>query len=222
MNPNIILIGAPGSGKGTQSAKLISKYSYRHVSTGDLLREEIAKATDLGMRVSSIMASGNLVDNTTVMELLAANCNLKKSHYIFDGFPRNVEQAILLDSFLSLSLNGQFVIYLKIDTDIVVNRISQRRVCSKCGQVYSLLSMTTLQNSAQGTCARCGSIGTIQQRKDDMPEVVENRMKVFSNAIQPMLEYYESKNMLSVIDAAGTEDIVFKKISDLVDNFKVK
>lgn len=214
--PNIILIGAPGSGKGTQSAKLISKYSYRHISTGDLLRAEIAKASDLGKRVSSIMAHGNLVDDKTVMELLAVNCDLNKSHYIFDGFPRNADQAVLLNTFLSESANGQTAIYLNIDTDIVVKRISQRRVCSKCANVYSLA--TVPQN---GTCVKCGETGTIIQRKDDMPEVVENRMKVFSNAIQPMLEFYEAKKMLVTIDAADAEDVVFKKISDLIDNFKV-
>ena len=217
MNPNIILIGAPGSGKGTQSAKLISKYSYRHISTGDLLREEITKATQLGSRVSSIMAKGNLVDNATVMELLASNCDLNKSHYIFDGFPRNAEQAVLLNTFLESSPNGQAAIYLKIDTDVVVKRISQRRVCGKCAHVYSLASVPQ-----DGICVKCNEVGSIVQRKDDMPEVVENRMKVFSSAIQPMLDYYESKKMLDTIDASDAEDVVFIKISDLIDNFKVK
>ena len=217
MNPNVILIGAPGSGKGTQSAKLISKYSYVHISTGDLLREEIAKSSELGKRVSSILALGNLVDDTTVMELLASKCDLTKYHYIFDGFPRNVEQAALLDSMLSSAASGQVAIYLKIDIDVVVKRISQRRVCSKCGYVYSIASLPQ-----DGLCVKCGSGETIQQRKDDMPEVVENRMKIFSNAIQPMLEYYEAKKMLSAIDASLAEDVVFKKISDLIDNFKVK
>lgn len=217
MNPNVILIGAPGSGKGTQSAKLISKYSYVHISTGDLLREEIAKGSELGTRVSSILAKGNLVDDATVMELLASKCELNKNHYIFDGFPRNVEQAALLDSLLAVGANGQVAIYLKIDIDVVVKRISQRRVCSKCAHVYSLSSLPK-----DDTCVKCGTTGTIQQRKDDMPEVVENRMKIFSNAIQPMLEYYEDKKMLYMIDASLVEDVVFKKISDLIDNFKVK
>jgi adenylate kinase len=216
MTPNLILIGAPGSGKGTQSAKLISRYSYKHISTGDLLRAEIAKCSDLGKRVSAIMAQGNLVDDDTVMELLAVNCDLKKSHYIFDGFPRNAEQAVLLNSFLSESANGQTAIYLKIDTEIVVKRISQRRVCSKCAHVYSLASVPQ-----DGACIKCGEVGAIIQRKDDMPEVVENRMKVFSNAIRPMLEFYEAKKMLKALDAADAEDVVFKKISDLIDNFKV-
>lgn len=217
MNPNVILIGAPGSGKGTQSAKLINKYSYVHISTGDLLREEIAKASELGNRVSSILAKGNLVDDASVIELLASNCDLNKFHYIFDGFPRNIEQAVLLDSLLCPGASGQVAIYLKIDIDLVVKRISQRRVCSKCGHVYSFSSLPQ-----DGLCIKCGTAGTIQQRKDDMPEVVENRMKIFSNAIQPMLEYYEDKKMLNTIDASLAEDIVFKKISDLIDNFKVK
>jgi adenylate kinase len=216
MTPNLILIGAPGSGKGTQSAKLISRYSYNHISTGDLLRAEIAKCSDLGKRVSSIMAQGNLVDDKTVMELLAVNCDLKKSHYIFDGFPRNADQAVLLNSFLTESASGQTAIYLKIDTDVVVKRISQRRVCSKCGHVYSLASLPE-----NDTCVKCSSTGTIQQRKDDMPEVVENRMNVFANTIKPMLDFYEAKKMLKILDAADAEDVVFKKISDLIDNFKV-
>lgn len=218
MNPNMILIGAPGSGKGTQSEKLIKQYSYGHISTGDLLRAEIAKASDLGKRVSSILAKGELVDDGTVMELMASRCDLNNNFYIFDGFPRNIAQANLLQNFLSTEQNNQMAIYLKVDIESVVKRISLRRVC-KCGQVYSLASTPDAEKIA---CTKCGNAGTIIQRKDDMPEVVETRLKIFADTIEPMLEYYKSKQLLHVIDASLTEELVFKNISDLIDNFRIK
>ena len=216
MKPNVILIGAPGSGKGTQSEKLIQKYSYTHISTGDMLRNEIASSSDLGMRVSSIMSSGNLVDDKTVLELLSSRCQLGKFHYIFDGFPRNIDQAILLDDLLGKALNKNVIIFLKIEDDVVAKRISSRRVCSKCGQVFGINSPVDLSTIP---CVKCGTSGTLIQRKDDMPEVVLNRLKVFSEAISPMLKYYESMKRLITIDATLSEDNVFSKISTAIENF---
>jgi adenylate kinase len=216
MKPNIILIGAPGSGKGTQSEKLISQFGYEHISTGDLLREEIAKSSDLGKRVSSILAQGNLVDDNTVLELLTAKCQLSNHYYIFDGFPRNLEQAKLLEDLL-LRQSAKFIaIYLEIDIPTVVTRISQRRICSNCKQVYSLLNLSVDELSV---CRKCGNKGTVIQRKDDMPSVVENRMQIFSDSIKPMLDFYDTKNVLKLIDAAETEDIVFEKISNIIEIF---
>jgi adenylate kinase len=218
MKPNVILIGAPGSGKGTQSEELIKNYSYLHVSTGNLLRDEIEKSTELGKRVSSVLASGNLVDDKTVLELLSSKCDLLKNYYIFDGFPRNIEQAVLLDSLISGCSSGQIAIYLKIDVAVVVKRISRRRVCSKCGYVYSLDSEN---EKTLASCFKCGEKGSVLQRKDDMPDVVENRLKIFLNSIQPMLDYYGDKNILHIVDASKAIPVVFEEISSLIDNFKI-
>ena len=219
MSPNLILIGAPGSGKGTQSEKLISQFSYVHISTGDLLREEIAKGSELGKRVSSILAEGALVDDNTVMELMASKCNLDNFCYIFDGFPRNIKQANMLHTFLATEQNNQIAVYLKIDIQKVVNRIAKRRVCSKCGHVYGL---DFSPNAEKDPCVKCHSTGTVIQRKDDMPEVVENRLKIFTDSVEPMLEFYQSKGLLNVIDASLAEAVVFKNICDLINNFKIK
>jgi adenylate kinase len=110
-------------------------------------------------------------------------------------------------------------IYLKIDAKSVVKRISQRRICSFCGQIYSLINNPDVE---KGPCKQCGNVGTVKQRKDDMPDVVEKRLKVFAEAIEPMLEYYETKKLLNVIDASLAEDAVFKKLSELIDNFKIR
>jgi adenylate kinase len=219
MKPNVILIGAPGSGKGTQSEELVKNYSYLHISTGNLLREEIAKSSELGMRVASVLSGGNLVDDKTVLELLSSRCNLLESSYIFDGFPRNIEQAVLLENFLVSRNSNYVVVYLRADVDVVVSRISQRRICSKCGSVYSLINSSGKEFAS---CLKCGEIGTVEQRKDDMPEVVENRLNIFLKSIQPMLDFYDSKNLLHAINASRAVDSVFKDISNLIDNFKVK
>jgi adenylate kinase len=217
MNPNIILIGAPGAGKGTQSDRLINEFSYVHISTGNLLRDEIAKGSALGLRVSSIIASGNLVDDKTVLDLLISLCDFANSHYIFDGFPRNIEQAIMLGTLLENAANGQMAIYLKIDNSAVIERISKRRVCNKCGQVYSLQG---LHDSVKNNfCSKCGSTDTIVQRKDDMPDVVANRLEIFAASIKPMLDYYKAKNLLKIIDASQSEDLVFQEISKLISKY---
>ncbi len=133
MKPQLILLGAPGSGKGTQANKLISEFGYNHISTGDLLRAEVKKASDLGKEVDTIINSGNLVSDEIVLKLLKSNCNINENIYIFDGFPRNLEQAKALSEEV-LRGSNYLVVYFEMSTEVLVERISNRRIARKSGK----------------------------------------------------------------------------------------
>ena len=178
MNPQLILLGAPGSGKGTQAKNLVEKHDYKHVSTGDLLRSEIAKGTDLGNKVKAIMDAGDLVDDQTVLELLNANCSLDSKAYIFDGYPRNLEQSKALDEHVLKGAESKAV-YFDIDLEILIERIINRRVAPKSGEIYNLI---TRPPKVSGKCDVSGE--DLVHRKDDNEETVRNRMNVFKENIE--------------------------------------
>lgn len=209
MKPHLIILGAPGSGKGTQAAKLVEK-GFKHISTGDLLRSEIAKGTELGQKVSGIMSRGDLVDDNTVMALLKANCDVDKVSYIFDGFPRNIAQAEMLEAGL---LHGRktLAVYFKIDLNILIDRVVNRRTCESCGEIYNL---TTKAPRVENVCDKCA--GSLKQRKDDTREVVVNRLKIFTEAVEPMLAFYRSKGALVEIDASLQEKDVFSALEKVI------
>jgi adenylate kinase len=211
MKPHLIILGAPGSGKGTQAAKLVEK-GFKHISTGDLLRSEIAKGTELGQKVSGIISRGDLVDDNTVMALLKANCDVDKVSYIFDGFPRNIAQAEMLEAEL-LQGKKTLAVYFKIDLGVLISRVVNRRTCGACGEIYNL---TTKPPRVADVCDKCGSVGTIKQRKDDTQEVVANRLKIFADTVEPMLEFYKSKGVLVEIDASMQEKVVFSELEKVI------
>ncbi|NOT79112.1 MAG: nucleoside monophosphate kinase [Bacteriovoracaceae bacterium] len=211
MKPHLIILGAPGSGKGTQAAKLISK-GFKHVSTGDLLRSEIAKNSELGQKVSGIISRGDLVDDKTVMALLKANCDVDKVSYIFDGFPRNVYQAEMLEAEL-LKDKKTLAVYFNIDLSILVNRVVNRRTCGTCGEIYNL---ATKAPRVLDTCDKCGTVGSLKQRKDDTEEVVSNRLKIFKETVEPMLSFYKSRRELVEIDASMPEEVVFDALEKVI------
>lgn len=207
MQKNIIFIGAPGSGKGTQAYRLVSEKGYKHLSTGDLLRKEIAEQTDLGKEVKAVMDDGKLVSDDLVIKLLAKNTSLGEISYIFDGFPRTLAQAESLDRDL-LKESPYQAVFFQIDEDRLVDRLANRRTCQDCGKIYNLLSKKPKE---EGTCDACGGTNLVQ-RKDDKPEVVKNRLSVYHETIGPVLEFYESKGKLAKVNAQQEEDIVFEKI----------
>ena len=211
MKPHLIILGAPGSGKGTQAAKLIDK-GFRHISTGDLLRSEIAKDSELGQKVSGIISRGDLVDDSTVMALLKANCNVEQVSYIFDGFPRNLDQAKMLEDQL-LSGKKTLAVYFGIELDILIDRVVNRRTCGNCGEIYNLATKKPLVHDK---CDKCGAIGALKQRKDDTEEVVTNRLKIFKDTVDPMLAFYEKKGVLVKIDASLHESEVFKVLESII------
>lgn len=206
MKPQLILLGAPGSGKGTQASKLVEHFGYGHISTGDLLRAEISKGSELGLRVKSIMEAGNLVDDGTVLELLNANCDLEKQVYIFDGFPRNLEQAKSLDDVV-LKNTSALALYFDIDLEIIVERVINRRVAPKSGEIYNL---KTRPPKVAGFCDVSGE--ELIYRKDDNEDTVRNRLQVFKDTIQPVLDYYKSKEMLKVVDATKSSEEVLNQL----------
>ncbi len=206
MKPQLILLGAPGSGKGTQAARLVSELGYEHISTGDLLRKEIKSGSDLGQKVQGIMDAGKLVDDHTVLELLNANCDLDTHQYIFDGFPRNHDQSKLLDEEV-LKETASRAVYFDIDLDMLAARLVNRRTCSGCGEIYNLLSKAP---KADGVCDKCG--GELAQRKDDNEETVKTRLQVFKDTVEPILSYYEESGRLGRIDASQAPDAVFESL----------
>jgi adenylate kinase len=212
MKPHLIILGAPGSGKGTQAARLVEK-GYMHISTGDLLRAEVAKGNELGQKVSGIISRGDLVDDNTVMALLKANCDVDKVSYIFDGFPRNVAQAEMLEAVL-LQGRKTLAVYFKIDLSVLTERVVNRRTCSKCGEIYNLSSKPP---RVPNVCDRCGSQDALTQRKDDTVEVVSNRLRIFSDTVNPMLAYYKKMGSLVEVDASLPEKTVFSALEKIID-----
>jgi adenylate kinase len=212
MNPQLILLGAPGAGKGTQAARLVSEFGYSHISTGELLRGEVAKGTALGQRVKTIMDAGDLVDDGIVLELLQANCDLDNKAYIFDGFPRNIEQAKALDSEVLKGINAK-AIYFEMDLEVLVERVSNRRIALQSGEIYNLIS------KPPKTAGKCDVSGEgLVQRKDDNEGTVRNRMNIFKETNGPVVEFYDGKNTLSRLDASEPQDSVFKKLSEVINS----
>lgn len=211
MKPQLILLGAPGSGKGTQAARLVAELGYNHLSTGDLLRKEIKSESDLGKKVQGIMNEGKLVDDDTVLELLNANCDLGSSVYIFDGFPRNGEQAKALDSVVLKEAKSRAV-YFDIDLEKLAARLTNRRTCSGCGEIYNLLSKAPAK---EGVCDKCG--GELTQRKDDNEETVKTRLQVFKETIDPVLAHYEETGRLAKIDASNAPEEVFSALKAVTE-----
>ncbi|PIP92677.1 MAG: adenylate kinase [Bdellovibrio sp. CG12_big_fil_rev_8_21_14_0_65_39_13] len=211
MQPQLIFLGAPGSGKGTQATRLIKECGYQHLSTGDLLRKEVKEASELGKRVTAIMNAGKLVDDNTVLELLKKNTDLASGAYIFDGFPRNGDQAKLLDEVVLKGSNSKAV-YFEIDLDLLFDRLVNRRTCGKCGEIYNLKFKAPAQ---AGVCDKCGST-ELNQRKDDVAETVKHRLDVFKETIEPVLKHYESEGRLVRLDASNGSDEVFSSLKSLI------
>ncbi len=210
----IIMLGAPGAGKGTQAKMIAEKYSIPHISTGDIFRANIKGGTELGMEAKKYMDQGQLVpDELTVKILLDRvakdDC---KNGYVLDGFPRTIPQAEVLDK--ALSEFGDAVDYA-IDVDVpdenIINRMGGRRACVTCGATYHMVHVPPKQ---EGICDKCGS--ELILRDDDKPETVKKRLDVYHAQTQPLIEYYTKKGILKSVD--GTVDMmdVFAKITDIL------
>ena len=210
----IIMLGAPGAGKGTQAKMIAEKYSIPHISTGDIFRANIKGGTELGMEAKKYMDQGQLVpDELTVKILLDKvakdDC---KNGYVLDGFPRTIPQAEVLDK--ALAELGDAVDYA-IDVDVpdenIINRMGGRRACVTCGATYHMVHVPPKQ---EGICDKCGS--ELILRDDDKPETVKKRLDVYHAQTQPLIEYYTKKGILKSVD--GTVDMmdVFAKITDIL------
>ncbi|KYG34045.1 adenylate kinase [Priestia endophytica] len=211
---NLVLMGLPGAGKGTQAEQMVEYYNIPHISTGDMFRAAIKEGTDLGVKAKQFMDKGELVpDEVTigiVRERLAKDdC---KEGFLLDGFPRTVAQAEALENILEeLKRPLDYVINIDVDQDILMERLTGRRICKNCGATYHLVFNPPSQ---EGTCDKCG--GDLYQREDDNPETVSNRLAVNVKQSQPLLDFYNQKGYLRNIK--GDQDItkVFEDIRALL------
>ncbi len=207
----IILLGPPGSGKGTVSEKLEKDFNLLHVSAGELLREEVKKGTPIGKDIQKIIEKGNLVPDNLVIELIKLEVAGKKS-FILDGFPRTLKQAEA-----TADLNIDLVIYLEVPEEIVIERFSGRRVCSTGEHGYHL---KYLRPKKEGICDVDGS--ALVQRKDDRPEIIQERFKIYHKETQPLINYYKQKGILKTIDGSPAPDKVYAVVKKTVREVKKK
>lgn len=205
---SLIFLGAPGSGKGTQSA-ILKKDGYTHVSTGDLLRSEIASGSELGQRVKGVMDAGQLVSDDLVVELLKANLDLANKKYIFDGYPRNLAQAKTLNAILDG--NEFLAVYFKLDTDMLVERITNRRTTKDGKHIYNL---KTNPPKVEGVCDVTGE--ALIHRADDTEDVVRNRMKVFEDNMSEVFSLYSDLGSLVEINADQEVDSVTRDLTSKI------
>jgi len=208
----IILIGAPGSGKGTQAESIKNRYPIAHISTGDMLRENVRAGTELGKSAKSYMDSGRLVPDDIVIAMMEKRLSEPDcdTGFLLDGFPRTAAQAEALDRILDkLGIKLDAVVELSADDEVVVKRLMARRVCKNCGEIYNTISRPTARD---GVCDKCG--GEVVQRDDDREEVIRRRLLVFREQTAPLIEYYRNKGLLVTIDAASSKDAVLKFLEE--------
>lgn len=215
---NIILMGLPGAGKGTQASEIVKKFPIPHISTGDMFRKAIKDETDLGKEAKSYMDRGELVPDEVTVGIVKERISEDdaKKGFLLDGFPRTIEQAEVLNNIMSeLDRNIDAVINIEVPEEELMNRLTGRRICEKCGTTYHLVFNPP---KVDGVCDIDG--GKLYQRKDDNPETVSNRLSVNVKQSKPILEYYDEKGVLKNIDGAKDIDEVTKDVIDILDQLK--
>lgn len=212
---NIIFIAPPAAGKGTQSALLEEKRGYLHLSTGDLLRAEIKKGTELGKEIDKIISKGELVSDEIITELLKNELkSIKDKQFILDGYPRNINQAKTLDNiFAELNIDNYVAIYLNITEEEAMKRVLGRIVCSTCGASYNKY-FQELKPKKDGICNKCGS--ELVERKDDNEETFKIRFKTYLDVTNPLLDYYKERNRLEVVESSNDYEQTYNCIEEIL------
>ncbi len=208
----IVLLGPPGAGKGTQAAILTDYYKVLHLATGDLLREEVAKASELGLKAKGYMEKGELAPDELVIDMVINKLNSPEAEkgFILDGFPRNVAQAEAFGKRLAeKSINLDNVIYLETSEDIIVKRLTGRRICRACGAVYHVVNIPP---KVKGVCDKCG--GELYQRKDDTIETIKNRLKVYNQQTAALIDYYKKEDKLFMVSGDVDTRELFTKLQE--------
>jgi len=213
---NLILLGPPGAGKGTQAKRLMDKYSLPQISTGDILRAAVKDGTEMGQKAKKFMDAGQLVPDEVVIGII--DDRLKepdcKNGYLLDGFPRTVAQAEALDDVLArMGSKIDQVISIEVPEEELVKRLTGRRTCRDCGAGFHLVFDPPQK---EGVCDKCG--GQLFQRDDDNEATVKNRLKVYNDQTQPLIDYYRAKGLLRPIEGQGGIEEVFERITSVLDS----
>lgn len=211
---NIVLLGPPGAGKGTQATLLTARYGIPHISTGDIFRTNLKEQTPLGKQAEEYMNKGLLVPDDLVCDLVEDRLTWDdcKEGFLLDGFPRTIVQAERFDAFLEKQgIELTAVLDMEAPEELLIPRISGRRVCKSCGKVYHVVNMPT---KVEGVCDVCG--GEVYQRKDDAEETVHARLAVYEEQTRPLTEYYRRTDRLVTIDASKTPDHAFQQITAIL------
>ncbi len=206
----LVLLGAPGAGKGTQAKMLIEKYGIPQISTGDILRKAVADGTTLGKEAKSYMDRGELVPDRVVLGMVEERLKQDdcKKGYILDGFPRNVTQAEALDELLNdLGMSLDTALSVDVPFDDLMKRLTGRRTCKACGQMYNIYFNPPKK---EGICDRCG--GELFQRDDDKEETIKKRLEVYNSQTSPLIEYYKRKGILKSVNGIGDINEIFNNI----------
>ena len=212
MKKYMVFLGPPGAGKGTQAKRVVEKYGFKHISTGDMFREAVKNGTPVGLQAKGYMDRGELVPDDVVIGIVRERMQKGdlQDGFILDGFPRTVAQAEALDSILTeVSMPLDMVLNLNVDDDILIKRLTSRRVCRQCGAIYNVLFQPPKE---EGVCDKCG--GELYQRDDDNEESVKNRLEVYHSQTQPLIDYYDRKGLLHTVDY---NEVISSKPDDVED-----
>jgi len=210
----VIMLGPPGSGKGTQAAKLADAKSLVHLSTGDILRKAVKDGTELGMQAKTFMEAGDLVPDELILGLIKERLEADKSSFLFDGFPRTIPQAEGLDEMLEgIDSKVDMVLDLAVSDGEVINRLSGRYFCPSCQATYNYPNRLPKR---EGICDKCNV--ELAKRKDDTEEVVVNRLKVYKEQTEPLQDYYKKQSVLKSVDGERAIDDIFADLASLVDS----
>lgn len=198
---NIVLLGAPGAGKGTQAAKLVEEFATPHISTGDILRAAVKNQTELGKKAKGYMDVGDLVPDSLIIDLMDERLREPdcEKGFILDGFPRTTAQAVALDDMLArLERPLDAALLVDVDPEVIIKRLTERRCCKECGYIGT---------AADATCPKCG--GEMYQRDDDNETTVRNRLDVYAKSTSPLIDYYKGKGLLKSVDGDRPVDTVY-------------
>ena len=210
----LIMLGAPGAGKGTQAARLAEAYGIPHISTGDIFRANIKGGTELGRKAKSYMDAGQLVPDELVCDLVADRISQSdcEKGFILDGFPRTIPQAEALSEALDkMGLTLSAAVNVDVPDDNIIRRMGGRRACLKCGATYHI---EHLKPAVEGICDKCGS--ELVLRDDDKPETVKTRLNVYHEQTQPLIDYYEKAGLLRTVDGTVSADAVFEALRSIL------